>query len=206
LLKNKPWLIIGTLSLTMILANHFLDRSIISMYGMNHQNLRLYIGIFLAGIIFSYLYHQVYQPIAPKLLRYKPATVFAFMAFILIMCFLLLSTERLWGGKRIFTQIYFQWFGIAAGALLFSVIAAQQTLLNRILSWTPLRTISLVSYSLYLIHPLVLNCIREGVSYYYGYHLVGFPLFMVTVIGSYFVACLTYTFIERPFFNVKFTR
>lgn len=201
LFKNRPWLIIGALTLMMLVSNRFLDISVISMYGMDHQNLRLYIGIFLAGIIFSYLYYQIYQPMAHKLARYKPATIFGFITFILIMFFLIASTERLWGGRRYFAQIYFQWFGIAAGALLFAVLAAQTTWINRVLSWAPLRTIGVVSYSLYLFHPLVLNCIRKGVDYYYGYYLVGFPLFISTFIGSYFVACLTYTYIERPFLN-----
>lgn len=200
LFRNRPCPTILSLIFLMILANRVFDQRIISLYGMNHLNLRLCMGIFLAGMVFSYIYHQVFVPVADKLQqKFNVRAVFSFLSVALLLFFLLGSTERLWGGKRIFAQIYFQWFGVAAGALIFSILAAKDTYFNRFLSCPPLRALSLVSLSLYLFHPLVMNVIRKGIEYYSGFFISGFPLFISTLCVSYVVACFVYTYVERPF-------
>ncbi len=85
---------------------------------------------------------------------------------------------------------------------LHSIVAADSTLLNRILSSLPLRAIGVVSFSLYLFHPLVLNILHKALLYYCGYSSVGFPIFFVTLCLSYLVACVMYTYIERPFLHL----
>lgn len=204
LFRNRPWPIILNLTLLMFLANRIIDDSIISLYGMDHRNLRLFIGIFLAGMIFSYIYYKIYEPIENKLIqKYNIQAIFSFFSIVLLIFFTLGSTEHIWGGGRIFAQIYFPWFGIAAGALIFSILAAKDTYFNRILSCVPLRAISVVSFSLYLFHPLVLNLIRKVIAYYSGYFISGFPLFISTLCASYVVACFIYTYIERPFLRYR---
>ena len=126
---------------------------------------------------------------------------FSFLGVVLLLLFLLGSTGRVWGGHRVFAQLYFPWFGAAAGVLLFLILAADGTPLNRILSFVPLRAIGVVSFSLYLFHPLVLNILRKALPYYCGYSFVGFPIFFATLFLSYLVACITYTYIERPFIH-----
>ena len=202
LLRNKPWPIILALTISMFLANRYLDESVISLYGMMHNRLPLYAGIFLAGIIFAYLYYRVYLPFEKKISkRINLTRLFAALAFILILFFILGSTERLWGGKRPFAQIYFQWYGIAAGLLIFSIMAAKNTWFNRLLSNRSFRFIGIVSYSLYLFHPLVLNISRKAFDYYLGYKLVNVQCFIFTLAASLIVASFAYTFIEKPFFQ-----
>ncbi len=207
LFRNRFWPTLLALICLMFLANKVFDRSVISLFGMNHIHLRLFAGIFIAGIIFSFAYHRFYLPLENKLKQKQTVQViFSLISISLLLFFILGSTEYLWGGKQIFAQKYFQWFGIAAGALIFSILAAGDTKFNRLLSILPLRTIGLVSFSLYLFHPLILNVIRKAAFYYSGYDPVGFPLFIATLSVSYFVSCFIYTYIERPFLHLNKTQ
>jgi peptidoglycan/LPS O-acetylase OafA/YrhL len=198
--RNRTWVIIVWLTVLMVLANTMLDKNIIALYGLEHRGIRPYLGVFLAGMIASYLYYGFYEPLKDSYSgKYSIWLVFSFLGIVLLLLFLLGSTGRIWGGHRVFAQLYFPWFGAAAGVLLFIILAADRTPLNRILSFVPLRAIGVVSFSLYLFHPLVYNVLRKAFPYYSGHSYVGFPIFLATLSVSYLVACITYTYIERPF-------
>ncbi|RWX50584.1 Peptidoglycan/LPS O-acetylase OafA/YrhL, partial [Candidatus Electrothrix marina] len=203
--RGRPWLIVLHLTTLMVLANRFLDTDVLYLYEMLRQTIRPYLGIFLAGCIASYLYYGVYRQCEPKLSaawQERTDNLFALCGAGLFLVFLLCSTMRLWGGERVFAQEYFAWFGIAATGLLFSILAGKgKSFVNRLLSWVPLRAVSVVSFSLYIFHPLVINCLRAGMKYYTGGGLSGFPLFASTLLVSYVLACWTYTYIERPFIH-----
>ena len=87
--------------------------------------------------------------------------------------------------------------------LLFAFLEQEENIVNsilaKILSWRPLCVFSIVTLSLYLFHPLVLELIRKVSDYFLGYKISGLLFFFMTLFVSYFVACLTYTYIERPF-------
>ncbi len=198
--RNRTWVVIFSLTLLMVLSNKLLDRNIISLYGMTYKGLRPFLGVFLAGMTASYLYYGIYEPLKKKCSdNYGVWLSFSFSGVVLLLFFLLGSTGKVWGGHHVYAQIYFQWFGVAAGALLFVILAADKTPLVRILSFFPLRAIGLVSFSLYLFHPLVYNILSKAFPYYSGHSYVGFPIFFATLCLSYLVACMTYTYIERPF-------
>lgn len=202
--RNRIWVVIFSLTLLMILANAMLDKNIIALYGMTYKGLRPFIGVFLAGMIASYLYYGIYEPFKKSHMdNYSIRLGFTVSGLALLLFFLLGSTGRLWGGHHVYAQIYFHWFGAAAGALLFVIVAADSTPLNRILSSLPLRAIGVVSFSLYLFHPLVLNILKKALPYYCGYSFIGFPIFFVTLCVSYLVACTMYTYIERPFLGLS---
>ncbi|MDU9049613.1 MAG: acyltransferase [Candidatus Electrothrix sp. Rat3] len=205
LFRGRAWLVITHLTVLLILANQFLTSEIFALYGMRDQPIRPFLGIFLGGCTASYLYYGIYRSYEPKLSnawRKKLDISFAFCGTALLLFFLLCSTKRLWGGQRVLAQDYFPWFDVAAAGLLFSILAGKEkSLVNRFLSWLPLRAISVVSFSLYIFHPLVINCLRQGMKYYTGTGLTGFPLFMSTLLVSYGLACWTYTYIERPFMH-----
>ncbi len=201
--RNRSWIVISSLTLLMVLANAMLDQNIIALYGMTYKGLRPFVGVFLAGMIASYLYYGIYEPLKKSHSdNYSIQLGFTVLGLALLLFFLLGSTGRLWGGHCVYAQIYFDWFGVAAGALLFIIVAADSTLLNRILSSLPLRAIGVVSFSLYLFHPLVLNILRKALPYYCGYSFVGFPIFFVTLCVSYLLACIMYTYVERPFLHL----
>ncbi len=202
--RNRIWVVIFSLTLLMVLANAMLDKNIIALYGMTYKGLRPFVGVFLGGMIASYLYYGIYEPSKKSHMdNYSIRLGFAVSGLALLLFFLLGSTGRLWGGHHVYAQIYFHWFGAAAGALLFVIVAADSTPLNRILSSLPLRAIGVVSFSLYLFHPLVLNILKKALPYYCGSSLIGFPIFFVTLCVSYLVACIMYTYIERPFLGLN---
>ena len=127
--------------------------------------------------------------------------IFSLLALLLLLFFILGSTKRLWGGTRIYAQVYYPWFGIAGGVLLFSIMAAGNRFVSRFLSFFPLRAIGLVSLSFYLFHPLVLMVVLKGVQHYTSNTVQDFHLFLATLVLSYIVSCFTYTYIEKPFLH-----
>lgn len=203
LFRGRAWPIMIHLTLLMFLSYYFAGPSVFSMYGMNHQPLRLYIGIFLAGIIFSYLYYGVFQysGLAGKL----PASNVRFLSWLgmaILIGFMLGSTGKMWGGNMIWSIVYDQWFGIAAALLIFCVAASRNFALGKVLGFFPMRAIGLVSLSMYIIHPLLIQVIRKGASHYYGLSVSGLSLFVFTLLATYMVSCMTYTYIERPFTRI----
>lgn len=203
LFRGRPLLVIAHITTLLILANRFLTADVFALHGMRDQAIRPFFGMFLGGCIASYLYYGLYRSYEHKLSstwRKRSENFFALCGIALLLFFLLCSTKRLWGGQRVLAQDYFSWFDIAATGLLFFILAGKKrSVLNRVLSWVPLRGISVVSFSLYIFHPLVLNCLSRGMKHYTGTGLTGFPLFVSTLLVSYALACWTYTYIERPF-------
>ncbi|MCI5147281.1 MAG: acyltransferase [Candidatus Electrothrix sp. AR3] len=199
ILRGRSWLIIPCLIVLTILVNRFLDTDIIALYGMHNILLRPFFGIFLGGIIISWFYYGIWQKKNTVLLHKRIEFFAAALVVLLLLFFLLCSHERLWGGERILTQLYFPWYGAAAGLLILAVLIAGQSTVNQLLSSLPLRALSLVSYSIYIFHPLILGVIRKGIGYYYRGSITGFPLFITTLLLSYLFACLSYSLLERPF-------
>ncbi len=199
LLRSRPLLVIPVLTALMLAANRFLDQSVIALLGMNNVWLRLYLGVFLAGIIASWLHHGIWlQKIRPE--RRQQCRPWAAGATIaLLLFFILCSEEHLWGGRRIFTQMHFSRFGVAAAVLILTALAAEESVMARFLSSLPLRALSLVSFSVYIFHTLILDILRKGAELHFGRHLTGAPLFLLTLLCSYLFACVTYSLIERPF-------
>lgn len=203
--RNRFWLIILGLTILMIWSNVMLDKRVFSLYGMNYKGLRPYVGIFLSGMIASYLYYGIYGPyIKSSISKESLQKVFALAGTVLLLVFLLGSTEHTWGGNRVFAQLYFPWFGVMAGMLLFAIVASEETPFTSFLSWRPLRALGVVSFSFYLFHPLVYGVLKKALPYYTGHSFVGFSRFFLTCCLSYIVACILYSYIERPF--LEFSR
>jgi peptidoglycan/LPS O-acetylase OafA/YrhL len=200
LFRIKPVLAIVNLLFMAVLANQLLDYHVIALYGMARQKLCFFIGVFLIGILFSYLYYSTYNSSGLKNSN-KARSIFSASGIALILFFLLGSSSYLWGGHHIFAQEYFQWFSYAAGLLVFCIMASNGTTLEKILCFLPLRALGLVSLSLYLLHPLVLQIINKGILFYTGNHPSELLLFFSTLCVSYLIACVTYTYIERPFLS-----
>ena len=66
--------------------------------------------------------------------------------------------------------------------------------------YLPLRALGVVSFSFYLLHPLILQAVKAAnASLFNHMALSGYAKFTVVGILTYIVAALTYTYIERPF-------
>ena len=200
LFRGKVWPIIVNLTLLMFLSYYFVGPSVFAMYGMNHQALRLYVGIFLAGMIFSYLYYGVYEPSEfARKGKERHGRILSWLGLAILMGFMLGTTGRMWGVSMVWGIAYDQWFGIASGLFIFCIVAARNTQLDKMLAFLPLRAIGLVSFSIYILHPLVMQVVRKGINLYFGLSLNDLPLFVCTLFATYIASCITYVYIERPF-------
>ncbi len=63
----------------------------------------------------------------------------------------------------------------------------------------PLRAVGLVGFSFYLLHPMMISCVRGTTMYFANYYPVGIPLFILAGLVSYGISAFTYSYIERPF-------
>lgn len=199
-LRGNSWLCALFVVSIAVAANSLLTVGVFSMYGLANENIRLYAGVFFTGVSCAYLYHSLY-PVLAGIPNHKKSinSLCSFCGLSLLLLFLLGSTGRLWGGKTVYAQVYFEWFGAAAGLLLLCIVFSERSLLNKLLAWTPLRAIGMVSLSLYLVHPLVIGMLTKGMRHYTDVALTGLPLFFSTALLSYLIAVATYTFIEKPF-------
>jgi peptidoglycan/LPS O-acetylase OafA/YrhL len=200
LFRGKIWPIVVNLTLLMFLSYYLVSPSVFAMYGMNHQALRLYVGIFLAGIIFSYLYYGVYEPSEfARKGKERHGRILSWLGLVILIGFMLGTTGRMWGVSMVWGIAYDQWFGIAAGLFIFCIVASRNTALDKLLALLPFRAIGLVSFSIYILHPLVMQIVRKGINLYYGLSLNDLPLFICTLTATYIASCITYVYIERPF-------
>ncbi len=183
-----------------VLTNIFLTVDVFSLYGMAGQRLRLYFGVFLLGIAASYLHEWVRQNMGKGSGKIRMMERAASLCGPLCLILLVFgATMRLYGGADVFAQDYFSWFGALAALLILCITLSPNSWLSAVLTWKPLLSIGAVSFSFYLIHPLVLNILYLGATHFYGYSLTGFRLFVATTLVSYPLACIIFHTIERPF-------
>ena len=91
------------------------------------------------------------------------------------------------------------WFGMGAGLFILFTLLARGSLLDRLMCFGPLRAVGLVGYSFYLLHPMMISCVRATTVYFADYYLVGITLFIIAGIATYLISIFTYSYIERPF-------
>jgi peptidoglycan/LPS O-acetylase OafA/YrhL len=201
LFRGRPWLIIAGLAVLTYLTHNYMSRDVFSLYGMNRQDLRLFAGIFFAGMAASYLYYGVYERSGFYRTFHERFNrrVFSWMGLALLAGFLLGTTGTMWGLSTIPGLTYYQWYGIAAAVFIFLIIGSDNSPLDRLLSLLPLRAIGLVSFSIYVLHPVIIKTLRLGVEHYTDTVITGIPMFLLTIAAAYIVSCMTYTYIERPF-------
>lgn len=203
--RGKVSWIVPSLLLFSMLGNRFLGMDVFSLYGMNNQPLPFYLGVFLSGCCASYLYFGWYvKKYAGHGLgsRWRPwfSTI---IGCSILALFLLLSNGRLIGNNLIYSQQFYGVYGAAAAVLLLSLLTDNTSSLVRVFSRPLIRSIGVVSYSLYLLHPLVLEIILNFDNYFIGLNLHGGVLFVLTVFFSLPVAIVTYRFIEYPFLTFR---
>jgi peptidoglycan/LPS O-acetylase OafA/YrhL len=200
LARIRPWLVLPVLLLLIIAANHFSTQMLLR--GCQNEAIPFCFGVFLSGVLTAWLHHFWHQNTSLSL-RQQAEPWAAGLVLAILLFFVLCSEENLWGtGKLIFAQIYYPWFAAAAGLLIMAAQAAGQSAAVRFLSWAPLRAFSLVSFSVYIFHPLILELIRKGAALGWDVpHLTGLRLFLPVLLFSYLFACITYALLERPFLH-----
>ncbi|HBE91859.1 MAG TPA: hypothetical protein DDW55_04775 [Gammaproteobacteria bacterium] len=199
LFKGRAIWIVAALAMLMLLSNLYIDKSIISLHSLNTSR-PAFIGIFICGILFSYLYHGILMGSNNRILRSdRFKTIVSITGIILLFGFILLPTDALFSPKTYLALRYPGWFGIASGILIVLVLIAPGTLYDKLLSWLPLRAIGLVGFSFYLIHPIVITLVKGVQDYYFGYRMGAVPQLLVVLLITYFMSAFTFSYIERPF-------
>lgn len=192
--KNNTFGIISFLIFFICVWKHEITIDNFYLFGMADKKLPLLIPIFLLGSCFSYIYFGVWKKYfknkRPNKINYFLTTI----ATIIISMFLFMSNGKLLGNTIIYSMKYRIWFGACAGLLIFTVCCIRKNTFTKALSSLPLTSIGVVSYSLYLIHPLVINLVKP-----LGY--TGITFFTAVLLISYLFACFTYNFIENHNFK-----
>jgi peptidoglycan/LPS O-acetylase OafA/YrhL len=197
--RGRAVWIVAALAVIMVLANVYLDKSVMSLYGLN-MNKPAFVGIFICGILFSYLYHGVLIHSNHPLLK---SGAFRWLAsvtgLVLLVGFFLLPTDALFHPRTYLAIRHPGWFGLAAGVLIVLALLSPRTLYARLLSWTPLRALGIVGFSFYLLHPIVISLVKGMQDYYLGYRMNSVGQLFVVLIITYCLAAFTYSYIEHPF-------
>lgn len=187
-----------------VVWNRYVDISIVWLLGMDHIRLPLFFGVFLSGVLCSYVYSWLVNLVD----RSGPGQVLmgrvcALLIPLILIFFLLFSTGHLLGQKVVLSQKYFGVYGGLAGLLVLATVMARNTLTERFLVLAPWRELGKIGLSLYLVHPLVKNLIDTASTMYLGGKLRNFPLFLATLTLSYFLARYTFNHIEQPGFRER---
>jgi len=196
--RSIPVTVVGVAGIA-TLANLYLDASVFSLRG-NYTELRWYVGIFLTGLAFGTAIH--WPPLAAALGRKPVARTLGAVGMALLAGLFLSArdfVEPIPDSVPLLGRLHgpLGWshpgtFGVACGALIAIAVCCEGSLVARLLSSIALRALGVVSFSLYLAHVLIRDRFVDRVEW-------GWPLFSVTLLLAYAVACVSYTWIERPF-------
>ena len=80
------------------------------------------------------------------------------------------------------------------------------SIFRKIFTWTPLRFLGSISYSLYLLHMLVLLVIYEYLLPVKLNAVSATMYFILFIIGSLIVASISYLLIEHPLSKIRLTK
>ena len=200
LCKEKKALAIALLLVVIVAANQWLTTGVVALYG-NGELLPPKIGIFASGIVFAYLFY--YIAAHPVFLRLRKTTVRGICSVLGLLLFAAMLALSMKLVPTIHTWNPFAKpgiFGFLSGLFLLLVVLAPKTRLSRIIGWYPLRAIGLVSYSFYLLHPLVIAAVKTAALEFFAIpSYTGYGMFVLAGLITYGLAICTYTYIERPF-------
>ena len=199
LFRGNPIRVVSGLLVLMVLANVYLGKSVLSIYGQNTA-MPAFVGIFICGILFSYIYHGLIYPDRDRITRSAMARHgFSLLGIVLLSAYVLLATDTLFEPGELIVSEHRGWFAVAAGSLILLALISPNTLYDRFLSWTPLRAVGLVGFSFYLLHPTVISLTRAMQDYYLGFRLNPGTQLIIVLLVTYLASAFTYSYIERPF-------
>ncbi len=195
ILRSRIWLIIPGLIVLLTVWHKFITTKDVFLYGMMNAKLNFRLDVFLIGVICSYLYFGIWQKRQVTIKSVTIRSCLHVVAAFLLTLFIFFSNGYLLHNGKIYAQIYYLYFAIGAGMLVCILASSGENILTRILSCSFLSSLGVVSYSLYLFHPLVIKFVKHS-----GGSLVasGAVRFILVLLISYILSCLLYYFIERP--------
>jgi len=199
--RGKRLLVIPLLTAMIFLSNSLLTIDVFSLNGMNNQPLPFYLGVFLSGCCCAYIYFGFFASRQQEKEQPNNAAWFTkLLPIVILSLFILFSNGYLLGNRYIFAQQFYGLFGFAAAILILFLVLEQKSPLATLLSHPFFQMIGIISYSLYLIHPLILNIIVHANDYFFNFTLPGYLLWLLTLLLSLPAAMACYKYIELPFF------
>ena len=197
--RDKKLHAIAFLLTTLIAVNSLLREDMIWLYGEGHKMLPM-LGVFFSGMVFSYLYHWLGENALFLRLDRERVRRWASILGIALLLVLMIFSERMIPAFRHFNaENHRGIFGFGAGLFILLVVLANNTVLSRIMNFTPFRAIGIVGLSFYLIHPMIINFVRTEVLDFTSIRISGVPMFLSAGIITYILSAFTYTYVERPF-------
>lgn len=179
-------------------AHAYLTISVVPLYG-NNVTLRPMVGIFLIGVFCAFLFAYLtenHRKLFENRVVQQSLSLFGLGLFVVCM----ILADHLIGRFSAYDAVNRPgWFGIAAGTIILFTLLSEGRLLSRIMGWLPLRAVGVVSFSFYLLHPMMISCVRGTADYFFGYYPTGWVLFLLSGSVTYLLALFAYTYIERPF-------
>jgi peptidoglycan/LPS O-acetylase OafA/YrhL len=191
LLKDNLLLITLFLLTIIVTWYRFVPTQNLYLFGMFYSKLPFMLPAFLFGVMFSFLYYKKFNHVKPSSLI---KNILLTISLAILIIFTFFSNGQILDNSKIYAFIYRAEFGFCAALLIFLFLFTGCNFLTRIFSNFFLTSIGVVSYSLYLIHPLIINLLGHA-------HFTGGLRFIAALILSYFFSCFTYHLIEKPFFK-----
>ncbi|MEJ2134094.1 MAG: acyltransferase [Desulfofustis sp.] len=179
-------------------AHRYLTTDLVALYG-NGVHLKPFAGIFLTGVAAAFAYNYLIARFDSTLQRPMSTALFSLIGIVVLCTCLVMSAhpfEHLdhlnpWRRPHI--------FGSAAGLFILATMLARNSLLDKAMNLLPLKAVGIVGYSYYLLHPIIIECVRSTTRYFWDYNPTGIDIFLIAGIATYLVTIFTYSYIERPF-------
>ncbi len=200
--KIRPLLAIAILSIITALSLYEPGLIPVRLFGYG-RHLPFYLGLFTCGMLSAYLSSTEYVSRLNNTGNHLKRWI-SIAGFILISVLALMSinsfTTHLGLGMNL-AKKHVMLFGLGCTLILLFVHLAQGTLLSKLFSIKLLRSIGVVGYSYYLLHPIVAWKLIEFSKYYIGRPVTGSRMFIATAIVTWMVSVCTYSLIEKPFMS-----
>ena len=181
------------------IAFRYLTVHVISLYGEN-SSLPPKLGAFFCGSAFAYLSSLLAERLEQEKGGRAPWMRFSAAGLLLYVALLALSANDLLAPWGFNPRLYPGAFSLLSGLLILLAVFAGNSRFSAVVGCLPLRALGVVSFSFYLLHPLILQAVKAAnASLFNHMALPGYAKFTVVGILTYIVAALTYTYIERPF-------
>ncbi len=197
-LRGKRSLAAGFLLVLTVCSFLYLTVDLISLYGNGIKSAPR-IGAFLCGSMFAYLGFLALAALE-KNTQAHTASWFSTAGLLLYCSLIALSANDLLAPCGFNPARYPGVFSFLSGLLILCAILAGSSRFSAIVGCLPLRAMGLVSFSFYLLHPLVIDIVRSVNSVLFNrVQLSGYEMFAIAGILTYILSTITYTYIERPF-------
>ena len=190
----------------------YLSMDVIGFYG-NGIRTHARIGSFLCGVMFAYLGSLAADAVKRHADKWPWARPVNFSKYGLILYFVLLALS-LWTLAFLaniglplpkwLVDFHPRWypgvFSFLSGILILLAVFAGTSRFSAIVGCLPLKAMGVVSFSFYLLHPLVIDIVKAlNAALFNRVQLSHLGMFVIAGVLTYILSTITYTWIERPF-------